>query len=817
MIEERFVQKIAQEVQAQPQQIVAAIQLFDKGATVPFVARYRKDATDNLTDVKLEMIEERNLYFIALTNRREAVLENIQSQGRMTPELEAQIRAAETKQALEDIYLPFKKQRRTKAEAARKQGLGPLAEFLWEQSPDERGIAAVAETFINPEQGIATADAALEGARHILAERISVDTDTRVALRKHMRDEGMITAKATKLAEQERSKFEDYHDFSQPLKDIPAYRLLAMLRGLRTGWLRVDVVIDDDAIIAGLVEKHTKDPASPFAEQIKFVANDAFNRLLKPAIENEVIGDAREHAEDAAIKTFRENARHLLLSAPVGGKPVLGVDPGLRSGCKLAVIDASGNYVESAVIAIGDGEGERPVAEETLKQLLSRDHIKIIGIGNGTGSHEVSKFITDTLQKWGREDVDTVYVNEAGASIYSASPIAREEFPDLDVTIRGAISIARRLQDPLAELVKLDPKHLGVGQYQHDVNKKRLREALQKTIESCVNHVGVEINTASAELLRYASGIQMGTAQNIIAFRREHGGFKSRAQLLEVSGIGEKTFEQCAGFLRICNGTNALDATGIHPEAYPVVEKIAESVQVPVAELVRNTEKINAVSFDAFKSENLGELALRDIKAELEKPGRDPRPEFRAPKFLQGVHHVSDLKEDMVTEGVVTNVTDFGAFVDIGVHQDGLIHLSELAHRFVRDPREVVQVGDIVKVKVTKVDAERNRVSLSRKAALPESRKRKRPTMPAKDAQAAPLPDSQSQPGIETQRRQRPDRHAEGRREDRGRGGKSKGPRRAPVAQERNAPPRLSRDSSTENMNTQLADQLEALKKKLGS
>lgn len=821
MIEERFLQKIAGEVQAQPHQVAAAIQLFDKGATVPFVARYRKDNTGNLNEVKLETIEERNLYFIALTNRREAILENIKGQSRLTPELEEQIRNAETKQTLEDLYLPFKKQRRTKAEAARKQGLGPLAEFLWEQMPDERGIPAVAETFISEEQGIGTADAALEGARHILAERVSVDTETRIALRKCMQEEGKLTAKATKLAEQERSKFEDYHDFSQPLKDVPAYRLLAMLRGLRTGWLRVDVIIDDEKFVSSLQERYTKEAGSPFAEQFRLVVEDAYNRLLKPAIENEVIGEAREHAEDSAIRTFRENARHLLLAPPVGGRAVLGVDPGIRSGCKLAVIDASGNYVESAVIVIGDGESERKVAEETLKQLLGRDHIQIIGIGNGTGSHEASKFITDTLRGWEREDVDVVYVNEAGASIYSASQIARDEFPDLDVTIRGAISIARRLQDPLAELVKLDPKHLGVGQYQHDVNKKRLREALQRTIESCVNHVGVEINTASAELLRYVSGIQMGTAQNIVEFRRQHGGFTCRTQLMEVSGIGEKTFEQCAGFLRIANGGNPLDATGIHPEAYPVIEKMAAAAGAPVAEVIRNTEKIASIDFESFKSDDLGQFALTDIRQELEKPGRDPRPAFRAPKFLQDVHKVDDLKEGMISEGVVTNVTDFGAFIDVGVHQDGLIHLSELAHRFVRDPREVLQVGDIVKVKVTKVDIERNRISLSRKAVLPEGRRKRRAVArpeQAADAAAPASREDRSAPSGETPRRRRPDRHAEGKRSE---GRREDSPRRKGKSNRGGTPrggaPRGGRESGSENMNTQLADQLAALKDKLGN
>lgn len=719
MIEPKFVERIAQEAHARPEQVAAAIGLFDKGATVPFVARYRKDVTQNLDEVKLEVIHDRNIYFTALSNRRNAIIENIAKQNALTDELRVQLEAAFDQVTLEDLYLPFKKQRRTKASVARDQGLEPLADFIWAQQPGEQSLDDYAGTFVTPVKSILSIEEAFDGARNIIAERISVDPWARAGLRKRMQEEGTFASTATKTAADEKTKFEQYYKYSQPLRDVPPHRLLAALRGSRLGILKVDILLDDEQAMEALAAHYIQSPDSPFAPHLKQAAIDAYKRLLRPSIENEVISIAREQADTEAIKVFRENARNLLLSPPAGHIPVIGVDPGLRTGCKLAVIDKNGNYVESAAIFPLEPHNDTDKAAVTLLELMDKHGVSAIAIGNGTGSREVARFIDEALRKAERKGAFTVLVSEAGASIYSASPVAREEFPDLDVTIRGAISIARRLQDPLAELVKLDPKTLGVGQYQHDVGQRELREALYRTVESAVNWVGVDVNTASAELLRYVSGIQMGTAQNIIAFRKENGSFHSREQLKAVNGIGEKTFEQCAGFLRIPNAENPLDRSAIHPEAYPVVQKVAAELGVTLEAVVGNPDKVNYVDFAKYADGNIGRYTLDDIKEELRKPGRDPRREFRVPKFIEGVTNVEALVEGMESEGVVTNVTDFGAFIDIGVHQDGLVHLSEISHRFIKDPREVIKVGEIVRVKVIKVDRDHKRVSLSIKQLIP--------------------------------------------------------------------------------------------------
>ena len=719
MIETKFIERIAHEAHARPEQVAAAIGLFDKGATVPFVARYRKDVTHNLDEVKLETIFDRNVYFTALSNRRNAVLENIEKQGALTDELRAQIEACFDQTSLEDLYLPFKKQRRTKASVARDQGLEPLADFLWAQDPAAPAIEEFAAPFVTPVKGVHSLEEALEGANNILAEKVSVDPWARAGLRKRMQEHGIFTSVATKAAADEKTKFEQYYNYAQPLRDVPPHRLLAALRGARLGILKLDITLDDDAVLADLHTHYVRTPGSPYDAPLRQAITDAYKRLLRPSIENEVTTLAREHADNEAIKVFRENARNLLLAAPAGHMPVIGVDPGLRTGCKLAAIDQHGNYLESATIFPLEPHNDTEKAGATLLELMDKHNVKAIAIGNGTGSREVSKFIDELLHKADRKGAFTILVSEAGASIYSASQVARDEFPDLDITIRGAISIARRLQDPLAELVKLDPKTLGVGQYQHDVSQRELREALYRTVESAVNWVGVDLNTASAELLRYVSGIQLGTAQNIVAFRKEHGGFASREQLKEVNGIGEKTYEQCAGFLRIANAANPLDRTAIHPECYDVVKQIAADQAIALEALVGNPDKVNYIDLTKYTVGNVGRHTLDDIKEELKKPGRDPRREFRVPKFIEGVTTVDALAEGMESEGVVTNVTDFGAFVDIGVHQDGLVHLSELSHRFVKDPREVIKVGDIVRVKVIKIDRDHKRVSLSVKALLP--------------------------------------------------------------------------------------------------
>lgn len=718
MIETKFIERIAQEAHARPEQVAAAIGLFDKGSTVPFVARYRKDVTQNLDEVKLETIFDRNTYFIALTNRRNAVLDNIGKQGALSDELRAQIEGCFDQTTLEDLYLPFKKQRRTKASVARDQGLEPLADFLWAQDPAAPPIEEFAASFVTPVKGVHSLEEAFDGARNIIAEKVSVDPWARAGLRKRMQTEGIFTSVATKAAAEEKTKFEQYYNYAQPLKDVPPHRLLAALRGSRLGILKLDITLDDETVMAEMAAHYVTTPGSVFEPSLRQAVVDAYKRLLRPSIENEVTTLAREHADNEAIKVFRENARNLLLAAPGGHMPVIGVDPGLRTGCKLAVIDQHGTFLESATIFPIEPHNDVEKAAATLLALMDKHGVKAIAIGNGTGSREVSKFIDELLHKAERKDAFTILVSEAGASIYSASQVAREEFPDLDVTIRGAISIARRLQDPLAELVKLDPKTLGVGQYQHDVSQRELREALCRTVESAVNWVGVDLNTASTELLRYVSGIQLGTAQNIVAFRKEHGGFVSREQLKEVNGIGDKTYEQCAGFLRIPNAANALDRTSIHPECYAVVQQIAADQAIALESLVGNPDKVNYIDLTKYAVGHVGRYTLDDVKEELKKPGRDPRREFRVPKFIEGVTTVEALAEGMESEGVITNVTDFGAFVDIGVHQDGLVHLSELSHRFVKDPREVVKVGDIVRVKVIKIDRDHKRVSLSIKQLL---------------------------------------------------------------------------------------------------
>ena len=809
MIEERFIKIIAREIHVRSEQVAAAIPLFDKGSTVPFIARYRKDVTDNLKEDHLEHIESRNTYFIALTNRRNAVLENVEKQGQLTDELKEQINACTDQLNLEDLYMPFKRQRRTKAATAREQGLEPLAEFLWLQEPSDKSSLEVAQGFINTGKGITTPEEALQGARHIVAERISTEPELRSKLRKTMLSEGALRSVATKNIDDDKNKFKPYSDFREPLKSIPSHRLLAVLRGARLGFLKMDLEINDTQFIEHLCERYLKESGSIYEEQIKLATEDAYKRLLRPSIENEALSIARESADKGAITVFRENAESLLLAPPAGRIAVLGVDPGLRTGSKLAIIDDTGAYKEDALILAMEPKQEEAEAEKIILGLLEKHPVKAIAIGNGTGSREVAKFIDDVLKKAGKENIFTVFVNESGASIYSASKLAREEFPDLDVTVRGAISIARRLQDPLAELVKLEPKSIGVGQYQHDVNQKQLREGLYRTVESSVNRVGVDLNTASVELLRYVSGIQMGTAQNIIQFRNENKGFKTREQLKDVSGIGEKTYEQCAGFLRIQGGDVPLDATSIHPEAYPVVQAMADSLTVTISDVIADSEKLNNLKIDDYVTDSIGKLGLKDIIAELRKPGRDPRKAFKMPAFKEGVNTVNDLEEGMVLEGMVTNVTDFGAFIDIGVHQDGLIHLSELEHRFVRDPRQVLKVGDIVSSKVIQVDKASNRISLSRKATLPEPQQHPAPAeRPAKEESATPKRPERPQRDRLPRADSSPKRKSSDSNRQKPRPNKPHNKSKPPVQN------RTNRDSNS-NMNTTLADQLAALKEQL--
>jgi len=832
MIEERFLRLIADEAGVQTQQATKAIELLTGGATIPFIARYRKDVTGGLNEEQLEKIETRNEYFVSLTARRMFVLETIAKQGKLTEELRVAIEECSDKTQLEDLYLPYKKARRTKATVAREKGLTPLADFLWAQEPGERSIEEFAATFAKPEKAVHSVEEALEGARHILAERISVDRDARTLVREHMMNSGAIAAYPTKNCEGKHTKYEAYYEFREPIDKIPSHRFLAVHRGVKEGFLRMELAVDDVLLQASLLAACLKSEDSPFAAQMKRTVEDAYNRLLRPAIENEVIGIARERADEEAIRVFRENAQNLLLSAPAGAIRIIGVDPGMRTGCKLAVVDSTGAFLESATIYPTPPQNDVENAETVLLALMEKYDAKSVAIGNGTGSREAARFVKQALGKINSRGAFLVLVNEAGASVYSASKIAREEFPDLDVTVRGAISIARRLQDPLAELVKIEPRHVGVGQYQHDVNQKALREGLHRTVEYCVNNVGVDLNTASVPLLRYVSGIQTDTASNIVAFRTKAGGFKSRTQLMDVNGVGPRVFEQCAGFLRVSNGENPLDATGIHPEAYPVVERIAEVIGTPLPDLIRNSDGLADLDLSAFQTEVIGSITLDDIRHELMKPGRDPRTEFRVPKFLEGVDSVQDLEEGMEIEGVVTNVTDFGAFVDVGVHQDGLVHLSELANRFVRDPRDIVKVGEIVKVKVIKVDKDQPRISLSIKALLPPP-EAKPPRPRRAKVHHADAPVTEERPAAQESRsesdrsprhkdRDRP-RDGEARRPPRfdkkrgkDRGDSRHGDGRPPKGGKRSGSgPRKMDDGALHN--TQLADQLAALKSKLGS
>lgn len=830
MIEERFLRLIADEVGVQMHQAAKAVELLTGGATIPFIARYRKDITGGLKEDQLEQIEKRNEYFVSLTARRAYVLETIAKQGKLSEELRDAIGLCTDKMHLEDLYLPFKKARRTKATVAREKGLTPLADFLWDQVLGELSIEEYAATFAKPEKAVPSAEEALEGARHILAERIALDREARQFLRAQMLKSGAIAAYPTKNCEGKHTKYEAYYEFREPIDKIPSHRFLAVHRGAKEGFLRMELAVDDAVVQSELSARFLKSADSPFAPQINLVVADAYGRLLRPAIENEVIGLVRDRADEEAIHVFRENAQNLLLSAPAGAIRVIGVDPGMRSGCKLAVVDSTGAFLESATVYPTPPQNDIETAETVLLALLAKYDAKAVAIGNGTGAREAARFVKQTLAKVNESDAFLVLVNEAGASVYSASKFAREEFPELDITVRGAISIARRLQDPLAELVKIEPRHIGVGQYQHDVNQKALREGLHRTVEYCVNKVGVDLNTASAPLLRYISGIQADTASNIVEFRSKVGGFKSRNQLAEVNGVGPRVFEQCAGFLRVVGGDNPLDGTGIHPEAYPVVERIANGLGIPVPELIQNTDGIANMDLSAFETEVIGLITLDDIRHELMKPGRDPRTEFRIPKFLEGVDSVQDLEEGMEIEGVVTNVTDFGAFVDVGVHQDGLVHLSELANRFVRDPRDIVKVGEIVKVKVIKVDKDQPRISLSIKALLPPPEQKPARPRHAKvhrpEAVVTPQDGQREQAARQEkdgdqrfQKRTGDGRPHSPRRDklrDKDRGdSRPAGGRGGQGGKRPQQAPRTLDDGALHN--TQLADQLAALKSKLGS
>ena len=835
--------RISKEVGASVSRIEATVSLLEGGATVPFIARYRKEATGNLDEVKIQSIDECRIYYSALEQRRHQILSSLEGQGKLTDELKQKIQNCYSKTELEDLYLPYRPKKKTKANEALRLGLGPLAEYIWEQTgiepvgvyaerfitppepelpsppaevaesaptevpaevvpseaaeteepaepaaevaesapteapaevvssetpeaaetaetevPAEAASAATAEGAAEPapetpesvnesasvsepaasapleakaklappsrppkpapRRRINSVEEAIDGALHILAERVSENSDFRKQLRDKLMLEGTVHATVVPGKESEKTKYEMYYKFEETVPKIPSHRILAIRRGTRENVLSYTIDTDSEKFIADLLPKVIRESASQFAPFLERAVRDGFERLMLPSIRNEVRTILRERAETDAIQVFEDNLKTLLLSPPAGPINVIGLDPGIKTGCKLAVVDQSGKFAESNVLQLADPNKDLEGAEKTLCDLVQKHNIRAITVGNGTGSRETESFVRAAVQK-NNLDVFVVVVNEAGASVYSASKRAREEFPELDIIIRGAISIARRLQDPLAELVKIEPRSIGVGQYQHDVDQKKLKRSLEGAVSSCVNRVGVDLNTASEDLLKYVSGVNSKTASNIVARRQQAGAFRSRTELREIEGFGDKTFEQAAGFLRIKDGDNPLDRTGVHPESYPVVEKIAASLNIPLPELIGNADRVKTIDFKTFEEE-VGRFTLSDIREELYRPGRDPRDKFVAPKFRDDVKEVVDLQEGMELEGRVTNVTNFGAFVDLGVHQDGLVHISELSHKYIQDAREAVKVGDVVKVKVIGVDTTMKRISLSMKALVPK-------------------------------------------------------------------------------------------------
>lgn len=721
-------QIIASEIGATPGQVKAAVELLDGGATVPFVARYRKEVTGGLDDTQLRTLAERLTYLRELQARREAIVESISGQGKLTDDLARAIAGAATKAELEDLYLPYKPKRRTKAMIARELGLQGLHDaILADRNADP---VALAQAYLK--EGVADAKAALEGARDILAEALAENADLLGRLRAHMKQVGRLSAKVVAGKEAEGAKYSDYFAHSEPSSSAPSHRVLAMLRGQKEGFLTLDLEIDPDAAkgespceraCGAVLETRGRGPGDAWARE---AAAWAWRIKLKTSLTLDLMGELRERSEAEAIRVFARNLKDLLLAAPAGGKATMGLDPGIRTGVKVAVVDATGKVVATDTVYPFQPKNELRAAQVSLARLIAAHGVKLISIGNGTASRETEKMVADMLAVLPGEKPVKVIVSEAGASVYSASEMAAQEFPDLDVSLRGAVSIARRLQDPLAELVKIEPKAIGVGQYQHDVDQGQLGRSLDVVVEDAVNAVGVELNTASAPLLARVSGLSAGLAQSIVAHRDANGPFKTRKELLKVPRLGPKAFEQAAGFLRIRGGAEPLDASSVHPEAYDLARKIVQACGRDIRALMGDSKALASLDPRRFVDETFGLPTVRDILAELEKPGRDPRPEFRTATFTEGVNEIKDLKPGMLLEGTVTNVAAFGAFVDIGVHQDGLVHVSQLADKFVKDPHEVVKAGDVVQVRVVEVDIPRKRIGLTMKKDSGEAREQVR-------------------------------------------------------------------------------------------
>ncbi|MNF59012.1 hypothetical protein D3C84_405920 [compost metagenome] len=710
--------RIAEELGVRPQQVEAAVALLDEGSTVPFIARYRKEVTGSLDDTQLRHLEERLRYLRELDDRRASILASIEEQGKLTPELTREINLAETKTRLEDLYLPYKQKRRTKGQIALEAGLGELADALF----NDPSLAPESEAarFVDAEKGFADIKAVLEGAKYILMERFAEDATLLANLRSFLKDNATLSARLIAGKEQEGAKFRDYFEHDEKLKNAPSHRALAIFRGRNEGFLSASLKVGEE--LSGTLHPCEGMIAERFGISNQGRAADkwlgevvrwTWKVKLYTHLETDLLGELREAAESEAINVFARNLHDLLLAAPAGPRATLGLDPGLRTGCKVAVVDATGKLLDTATVYPHVPRNDWDGTLNTLAKLCAKHGVDLIAIGNGTASRETDKLAAELIKKYPALKMTKVMVSEAGASVYSASELAAREFPDLDVSIRGAVSIARRLQDPLAELVKIDPKSIGVGQYQHDVSQLKLARSLDAVVEDCVNAVGVDVNTASAALLARISGLNATLAQNIVAHRDAHGAFKTRDALKKVPRLGDKTFEQAAGFLRVMNGDNPLDASAVHPETYPLVQRIAADTGRDIRSLVGDAAFIKRLEPKKFTDERFGLVTVGDILQELEKPGRDPRPEFKTAEFQDGVETLKDLELGMILEGVVTNVTNFGAFVDIGVHQDGLVHISALSEKFVKDPHEAVKTGDVVKVKVMEVDIPRNRIALS--------------------------------------------------------------------------------------------------------
>ncbi|PJG83878.1 Tex family protein [Caviibacterium pharyngocola] len=745
MLNQQLSQIIAAELSVRAEQILAAIRLLDEGNTIPFIARYRKEVTGGLDDTQLRHFETRLVYLRELEDRRQTILKSIEEQGKLTDDLRTQLLATQSKTELEDLYLPYKPKRRTKGQIAIEAGLEPLAETLW--NDPSRDPEQEARAYIDAEKGVADAKSALDGARYIFMERFAEDAQLLAKVRRYLQQSAVLISKVCEGKEQEGAKFQDYFDHQELLRNVPSHRALAMFRGRNEGILQLTLNADpeqeegarqsycEEIIREHLGVRFNQQPADKWREQ---VISWTWRSKVSLHLETELMSALREKAEDEAINVFARNLTALLMAAPAGAKNTMGLDPGLRTGVKVAVVDNTGKLLATETIYPHTGQEDR--AGLAIYQLIKQHNVELIAIGNGTASRETERFAKEVIKQIPDNKPQTVVVSEAGASVYSASELAAQEFPQLDVSLRGAVSIARRLQDPLAELVKIEPKAIGVGQYQHDVNQTQLARKLDAVVEDCVNAVGVDLNTASVALLARVAGMSKTLAQNIVAYRDENGRFDSREQLKNVPRLGPKAFEQCAGFMRIAQGKNPLDASGVHPEAYPIVEKILQATEQSVQDLMGNASALRQLDAKRFIDEQFGLPTVLDIFKELEKPGRDPRGEFKTAVFTDDVEEISDLKAGMILEGTITNVTNFGAFVDIGVHQDGLVHISSLSDKFVEDPHQVVKTGDIVKVKVLDVDVARKRIALTMRLdeRPTENKEKNNRTLSAKTRQSAP-------------------------------------------------------------------------------